>query len=293
MTTFDDLTNEVQLNLLGFVADQEQITPTTASMSNSATSIAVADATQISTGLIEIDDELMWCDQVDPEANIVYTNIRGLYGSTAASHASGAIVRNAPRFPRFSIKRSINDTIRAVYPDLYGVGTTVLTASTATVTYALPSDVLSIIEITFPLADGSKAWWVPNRWRLNLNANTTDFPTGKTVDILDGIVSGRSINVTYRKVPSVLSAGTDNLTTTGLQDSAKECLVYGACSRLIGYTEPARMSDDSAEAKFIGTQTAGTATRAASYFYQMHLQAKAEETRRLNDRYPPRIHFTR
>jgi hypothetical protein len=29
------------------------------------------------------------------------------------------------------------------------------------------------------------------------------------------------------------------------------------------------------------------------YYYTMYLQAKAEEVRRLLDRYPPRIHFVR
>ena len=80
---------------------------------------------------------------------------------------------------------------------------------------------------------------------------------------------------------------------TGLPDSAKECIVYGACARLVGYTETARTNDDAAEARFIDGSPAGQALQAARYFYQMHLQARQEESRRLLDRYPPRIHFNR
>lgn len=44
MTTLGDIVNEVHLNLLGYVTDQEQITPVTANFTNTATSFTVADA---------------------------------------------------------------------------------------------------------------------------------------------------------------------------------------------------------------------------------------------------------
>lgn len=45
MTTLGDMINEVHLNLLGYVSDQDQLTTlTTASLSASATSFAVADS---------------------------------------------------------------------------------------------------------------------------------------------------------------------------------------------------------------------------------------------------------
>lgn len=44
MATLDDLINEVHLNLLGFVLDQEQLTPLASSATAVATSLTVDDA---------------------------------------------------------------------------------------------------------------------------------------------------------------------------------------------------------------------------------------------------------
>lgn len=73
--------------------------------------------------------------------------MRGLYGTGAATHAQGAVVRNAPRFPRASIKRALNDTLLAVYPDLFAVKTTTITAERAVMTYSLPSDVEEVLDV--------------------------------------------------------------------------------------------------------------------------------------------------
>lgn len=292
MTTLGDMVNEVHLSLLGYTGDQEQITSTTG-FNASAVSFTVADATQISTGLIEVDEELLWCTEVDPDANIVFVSIRGMYGSVAAVHASGALVRNAPRYPRVTIANALNDLILTCFPDLFVVTNTTITANGAVVTYALPVDVEDVIDVTYDLRDASGYWQPLRRWDLDLDADTTAYPTGKTLSVFESVLSNRSIRVTYKKQPTALVALTDNLTVSGLRASAKSTLVYGACARLIGYLESARLSDDAAEAKFMSTQPGGTALTASRYFYQMFLQAKAEENRRLLDRYPPRLHWNR
>lgn len=141
MTTLDDMINEVQLNLLGYVLDQEQLTTTSGATTSGAASFSVVDASQISPGLIEVDEELMWCSQVDPDANAVYVAVRGYAGTTPAAHSANAIVRNEPKFPRFSILRAINDTIRSSYPDVFGVGSAQLVANSVLMSYSLPADV--------------------------------------------------------------------------------------------------------------------------------------------------------
>lgn len=292
MTTYADLINEVHLNLLGFISDQEQLT-TTDGFASGDTSFSVDDATQISTGLIEVDQELMWCTMVDPDANLVYVSIRGMYGTGVAAHAANAVVRNAPRFPRQSIANSINSVIRSCYPDIFAVATTTITANGAVVTYSLPAEVEEVLDVTYELRDASGYWEPQHRWALDKHANTTAYPTGKTLSIFEPVLSNRTLQVLYKKVPTTMSALSDNLSITGLDESVRKVLVYGACSELVGYLEPARLSDDSAEARFIGTQSAGSAINASRYFYQMFLQAKAEENRRLLDRYPPRLHWNR
>lgn len=269
MTTLGDLINEVHLNLLGYVLDQEQLTPVASDFTDSALSFSVSDASQISPGLIEVDEELMWCREVDPDSNIVYVTTRGLYGSTAAAHVTGALVRNQPKFPRASIKKALNDTLRSTYPDLFSVSTTELTANAVTTTYALPADVEEVLDVFWQDEFTDSGYWHPvNRYRVQKNANSDVYATGKTIDILSGVLGGQTIQVVYRKVPTAMSALADVFTTvTGLPESAKECIVYGACARLVGYTEAARMSDDAAEARFIDGQPQGQALNAARYFY--------------------------
>jgi hypothetical protein len=293
MTTLANLINEVQLNLLGFVLDQENITPLTADVTSSATTMTVGSASEISTGLIEVDEELMWCTSVDTSSNTVSVNVRGMYGTTAAAHTSGALVRNQPRFPRASISRAINDTINSLFPDVFAVSTTTFDYSPAVLTYSLPSDVEVVLSVSWEDIGSSEAWIPVDRYRVNTDANTTAFATGKSIDILDAVIPGSTVNVRYTKVPTTLGSTSTDISSTGLNETVKECLVYGACSRLTGYLEVGRMNDDSAEAGFMDGQPQGQALSAARYYYQMVALAKAEETRRLQSRYPTRPHFTR
>lgn len=236
----------------------------------------------------------MWCTSVDPENNLITVTKRGMYGTTAAAHDADELVRNNPKFPRAVISRAINDTIRSVYPDLFAVASTTMTADLSVGTYELPSTTEDVLDVFWQDIGDTGIWHPVKRYRFNPFANTTEYDTGKSIDIISGVAHGQTIQVVYRKVPSALSSLSDDFATvSGLEDSAKECIVYGACARLVGYLEPARLSSDAAEARFMEQEPAGKALTAARYFYQMHLQARGEESRRLNDRYPPRIHFTR
>lgn len=204
--------------------------------------------------------------EVDPDANLVYVLKRGFFSSTAAAHSTGDLVRNQPRFPRQAIKRALNSVILSVYPDLFAVGATELTSNAGTATYALPTDLEEVLDVLYDNDDGTSYWSPLTRYRVNMHANTDAFASGKTIDLFDGMNSGHIIQVRYRKVPTVLEDG-DTLTDSGLQESAKETLVYGACARLVGYTEQARINDDSAEARFIDGSPAGQALNVARYFY--------------------------
>lgn len=235
----------------------------------------------------------MWCTSVS--TNTVNVINRGAYGTTAASHSSGAICRNAPRFPRASILRAINDTIRAVYPDLYAVATTTfLINGDLPIGYSLPAETREVIDVFYDSADATSHWPKVQRYAVNLNANTTEFATGRNIDIFDAIQDGATVQVVYKKEPSVLVNLADVFATvTGLQDSAKEAIVYGACARLFGYTLPANFQTQAASAVLIDPERGGDPLSLSRYFYQMHLQARAEEQRRLNEKYPPRIHWLR
>lgn len=249
---------------------------------------------RVTDGLIEVDEELMFVTSVDPATNTA-TVIRGMYGSTAQTHALGAVVRDSPRVPRWAVMRALNATITSSYPDLFAVSTTTFVAGTWTLGYELPADCDEVFDVFWQDEQTTTGYWHRlSKWRVQMKANTGAFASGKSIDILESVLPGQTIQVVYRKVPAALTALTDDFAgVTGLQDSAREAIVYGACAKLTGYVEPARLSDDSAEAKFIDSQQPGSALAAGRYFYGLYMNARQEEATRLLNRYANRSHFTR
>jgi hypothetical protein len=290
MPSFDDIADEVTLKLLGYVEDQQQLTLVAADFLSTDMSFTVADTNQVSVGIIEVSDEMMWVSSIDTDSNTVTVIGRGMFGSGAVDHDANEFVRNTPKFPRVAIKQAINDTINSMYPDVYAVESATFIFSPAVMTYDLPGNVEQVFEVSYDSIGPTNEWPVLSRWRANLNSNT-----GKTIDLLDAVMPGRTVNVFYRTVPVPFDPGNvDNLNDTGLNDSAKDSLVYGACARLVGYLEPSRFSNMSAEAKLLDQQQgSGAALAAGRYFYQMHIQTRNEESRRLLDRYPPTINYNR
>ena len=123
MTTYNDMIEEVLINLEGFTLRQDRTTYLTAGIGDNDLSIALASGDNIGKGVLEIDDELLHIDSVDrsDRSAVISPFGRGYRGTTAASHALNTKVTFSPSFPRLSVKRAINDTIRAIYPSVYGV----------------------------------------------------------------------------------------------------------------------------------------------------------------------------
>lgn len=68
--------------------------------------------------LIEIDTELMLCKELNAVTNTI-TVVRGVRGTTAASHLSGADIRISPPFTRKAVYDAVKDQIETLYPTLF------------------------------------------------------------------------------------------------------------------------------------------------------------------------------
>lgn len=255
-------------------------------------------ASSVSRGYIEIDDELMLVLKVsrpDGVVTLLPTGGRGVLGTTAASHAANALIVCDPVFPRVNIKNAINDTIRSVYPNLYGVTTTEITKVSPVATYALPADVSDVLKVTcnHPGPDG--VWEPIKRWRFDPTANTTQYATGKTIDIYDAVVPGMTIHVTYAKAPAVLSADNDDFAgVSGLPASCEDLIIYGTCYRLLPAVEAARLQQRSIEQSDRSSVVpAGSALNAAKFFLGLYQARMAEEISKLQTLYPVVAHYTR
>jgi hypothetical protein len=296
MTTFNNLIEEVSLNLEGFTLRQERSTYLTAAASSSTLELSLASGENIGKGIVEIDDELIHVNSIDRTSNVASVSPygRGYRGSVAASHTINTRVTVAPSFPRLSIKRAINDTIRAIYPSVYGVASTTFSYSAAKTTYSLPVEAETVLAVSWDSIGPSGEWFPIRRWRQDPTANTGEYATGNAISIYDTIIPGRTINVLYSKTPTPLSSGSDVFTTTtGLEESSRDLIVYGASYRMASFVDPGRLTFTSPEADANDTtRPFGTGTSTAKYLLALYQQRLQEESGRLNGKYPVRVHYT-
>jgi hypothetical protein len=297
VSTFDQLVQVVLGNLQGFSLDQDQITYLASAIDADDLSLSVGDIRELSRGLVEIDDEVLWVQSVDQSSNVatVAPHGRGWLGTTAASHAQNSVVTNNPKWPRVIVKRAINDTVTSTYPDLFQVKTTTFTFNAAKFAYELPADVDDIHSVSWDVIGPSRRWPRLSRWRFMPDANTTSFASGKAIELLDSVVPGRTVQVTYMKAPAKLTNGSDEFATvTGLPSTAEDVVIYGACYRLSGYLDIPRLQQQNVE----GTNRSqlvppGSAANASKYFYALYSERLSQEREMLLGRYPRVTHSMR
>ena len=297
-TTFDNMVDEVLLNLAGYTMRQDRLTYLTSAVtSTSGLSVGIASVENVARGLVEIDEELLFVDSVNRPSNslIIAPFGRGYQGTTPATHTINSKVTVAPTFPRIAVKRAINDTIKAVYPQLWGIGTTTFSYSPAQSTYALPSEAEGILAVSFSTTGPTKEWLPIRGWRHDPMANTTSFTSGNTITLYSGVEPGRTVQVTYSKEASPLVNNSDSFTTvTGLPLSTKDVIIYGAAYRLISFVDPSRLTFTSAEADEADrTKPIGSGSNAARFIFSLYQQRLQEEAGRLQGKYPVRLHYTR
>jgi hypothetical protein len=193
------------------------------------------------------------------------------------------------------VKQAINESITAVFPDLWAVGSTTIAYTAAKTTYPLPAGVKEILSVTWSTTGPTKEWLPVRRWRLDRNANTTSFANGTSLSVYDAILPGRTLQVVYTTVPTQMTNGSDVFSTvTGLPDSTQDVIRLGAAYRMVPFFDAAHLSGMSAEADVAAQQLRGNqSTQLGRYFTQMYQMRLAEEAQSLQRIYPTRSHYTR
>ena len=300
MPSFSQLINEVQTNLQGYTLRQDRITNLANAGGITATElgIKIGSADNLAKGIIQIDEELIWINNFDRQ-NLTLNAIagfgRGYMGTTASPHAENARVILTPTFPVNMISQAINDSINSLYPKLFQVASTTFTFNAAQIAYPLPDDARDLLFISWQTPGPSKEWLPVNHWRIDRMANVSAFNTNKTVNIYEKIVPGRTVQVYYSTIPSNLTnSGDDFAAVTGLPESSRDVVTLGAAYRLLSYVDTGRINLSSAEADLADTKLPSTAGASASkYVFALYQQRLQEESNKLQDRFPIRIHYTR
>ena len=300
MPNFGQLVSEVQSNLQGYTLRQDRITNLTNPGGISATdlSIQIGSADNLAKGIVQIDNELIWVNSFD-RTNLTLQVIpgfgRGYMGTTPSPHALNAQVILTPTFPVTMIMQALNDTINSLYPKLFGVALTTFPYNAAQIAYPLPDDARDVLYVSWQTPGPSKEWLPTNRWRIDRMANVAAFNTTKTLNIYDKVVPGRTVQVYYSVIPNNLTNTADDFATvTGSPESSRDVITLGAAYRLLSYIDTGRINLSSAEADLADTKLPSTAGASASkYVFALYQQRLQEESVKLQDRFPIRVHYTK
>jgi hypothetical protein len=305
MPNINDMIDEVLINLAGYTYQQDRATYITQNVPATASTIAVpivlqlASTDNIGKGTIEINEELIWLDSFDRVSNTATVPPwgRGYLGTTTAAHTAGTKVTITPTFPRYVVKKAINDTIAAFGATIFAVKTTSFTFNAAQTTYAFNNlNIHNIMSLMWQDIGPSKEWFPIRHWTWDSLASDTAFGAGaQTVTIGDYVQPGRTIKVVYATDPEPFTTNAQEYSTqTGLPNSTRDVVILGASYRLLTYLDPARAAQVSPQADETDSKRPfGASTSATKQLYALYQQRLNEETQRLQAQYPIRVHYSR
>lgn len=296
MPTLNDLISQTQGMLRSYTRNSEQSTHLSSSITNSATTMTVADGSQISRGVCEIDDEMLWIDSVTATsgATIIAPYGRGFNNTTAASHNANTRVVMNPLFPRKQIKDEINNTLRSLRGYLYGNSTTTFTYNPSVVGYQLPATTNTVARVEWKEVGPYKSYSRVKGWRFNPMADTSVFTTGKSIEIYDGIVPGQTVQVWMTTDISTLNNNTDDFSLSGLSDSCFDLVILGAAARLMATVDARNLDLFSAEASAMADKVPqGSSSNISKYLYSLFVQRRNDEVALQNTNTPITTHWSR
>jgi hypothetical protein len=294
MTTFDGLLARIRQQVSGYTKDQAAYAELAADMADDDVTFTVTSDTEqsISRGLLEIDDELILVKRYDASSGVVSVmaglNGRGAEGTIPATHAANSLITTDPKYPRARMREAVNDVLTSLYPTLCVFETTVISNISVVYEYGMPADALDVWAVSDSLVGPTKVWMQGLNYRFNPTADTTAFPTGKSIQLFDAVTPGQPMLVKYTKAPQALVNGSDDFAAgSGLPERCVDLVVWGACARLLPAYEAARLQQTSVES----TERAplvppSSATKAAQYFMAMYQQRLEEERMRMFEENP-------
>jgi hypothetical protein len=249
VTTAATVLNRAARQLLaGTVEERNKLAAT---VNASATSITLSYNLQgIRAGSVfECESELMYVWEAEPNTKTV-TVERGYLGTTAASHASGAIATVNPRFPRSQMLDALNadlDDLSSTFNGLFRVVVQNVTynGSDRQVNLTSATSVIELMDVRlrytaddFPIIHGV---------RLQRDLPTADFASGFAI-VFDEPVMAGTLRVTYKAPFTRASSESSDLTT--------DCFLPATCDDIVEMGVMLRMMNArEVKRNFIETQS--------------------------------------
>jgi len=255
-----------------------------------AASVGVGDATLTvsdpAAGLqrgtfCAIDDEVLYVrNATQTSTSATITVVRGEKGTIASMHSSGATVYVNPFFTRYEVRRTLQDEIRSWAPQVFGVKAKTLNTADFVNGYDLGAlgQWIGILQVYVSpdVASGmsSDKSWPTVPYRVERNANVTDFPSGNALIVTAPLWDNpRTLQVLYASefdVDTSFSDSTDLIAQVGLDSHLLDIAPYGAAWRLISGWEIKRLAFQAQgqESDKVGVQ-AGATVQSAEQFKKL------------------------
>ena len=180
--------------------------------------------------LVEVDQELMLVTAANTSTRTL-TVSRGYSGTTAATHADKTNIFINPTFPRKSVFDAVADNIVRLYPSLYNVTTTNVTANS---TYAeVPASTVEVLTSYVQNASGEQY----TSAGIEL---LRDFPPSTTNTAVQfyNTSNGKTVHlVVKRKFVRPTSETVDLATDCLISDEYEQIVMVGAVADIVGATD--------------------------------------------------------
>lgn len=192
-----------------------------------ATGEAIREHSQIC-----VDVEVMYVWEYDKATRTV-TVQRGMGGSVPSAHTAGALVQVQPRVAAFDVLTQLQNEVRSWPPALYRVGRATLTFTANSRAYNLASTtgMYRVLEVR-GLSTASGTPRTLGGWRVDFNADTSVYPTGKAI-VFSAAYSGTAEVIFAAPFVTTSWSPTMTLASVGLSDSMLDIPVLGAVARLL------------------------------------------------------------
>jgi len=291
VTTAGNLVDRTAQNLLaGTVEERNKIA---SSLDASTTSVPI----EYSLGslreqtVFQVDSELMYIWEVNT-ASKTLTVERGFGGTTAATHADGAIVVVSPKFPRWQILQALNDELADLSSPMNGL----FQMKTVDISYNGSDRQINLTGITSMIDVYDVRWRylsddypVVRRYRLMRDMPTSDFPSGYVLS-LDEPVMSSTIRVIYKDKYTAFSTEASTLASTGASTELADLLVLGAQIRLLASREVKRnFVESQGDTRRADEVPAGAMNASVTNLLRLRRDRIQAEAARLNRQYPTRI----
>lgn len=295
MPTVNDLVEDAQSALRGYVRNQEQVTYLTADVTETGTTLQVANGSRLSAGRVGIDNEILEIDSVDGTQVNVFPFGRGADGSTAEPHAANSRVVANPLFPRFRVKQEVVESIRSVATQVPGIATMTFEYTPSVGGFNLPEDFAQVVNVQAEVPGLPDSWKVIRRYKVEKQADTTDFAGGNALKIGSGAWPGMKVKVTYtRTAPTEISLDDDFVTDFGMRQTCRDVIVQGAVARILSMEDISRLDPSSVQALLVDEKRMpGASNRIVAQLWAIYRERLAEERTLFLNQNPTGIRYER